>query len=102
MNNTFYLSQSDKPSKKYMVKFLNPKTGRLKTIHFGAAGMIDYTIWHKDEKHKNRYLERHSRFHEDWNNPYTAGFWSRWLLWNKKTIADSIRDINDRFNIKVS
>jgi hypothetical protein len=27
----------------------------------------------------------------------TAGFWSRWLLWNKPTIKESYDDIKRRF-----
>ena len=53
-----------------------------KTIPFGAKGYSDYTI-HKDDERKERYINRH-RKSEDWNNIYTAGFWSRWCLWNKK------------------
>jgi hypothetical protein len=29
----------------------------------------------------------------------TAGFWSRWLLWNKPTIKESYMDIKKRFNL---
>jgi hypothetical protein len=31
----------------------------------------------------------------------TAGFLSRWILWNKPTILASIKDVEDRFNIKI-
>ena len=57
---------------------------------------------HKDEARKNRYILRHQK-NEDWNNIDTAGFWSRWILWNKPSISESIRDTNNRFknvNIK--
>jgi len=70
-----------------------------KTVHFGAAGMSDYTL-HGDEERKRRYLERHAK-REDWTDPHTAGFWSRWLLWNEPTIAGSIADIKRRFDIKI-
>ena len=63
-----------------------------KSIHFGQAGASDFTI-HKDTERKNRYLDRHSK-NEDWHNPLTAGFYSRWILWNKPTITESIRDTN--------
>ena len=35
-----------------------------KTVHFGAAGMSDYTK-HKDPERKERYIERHKK-NEDW------------------------------------
>ena len=55
----------------------------------------DFTI-HKDPERKERYIERHSK-NEDWHNPLTAGFYSRWILWNKPTITESIKDTNRRF-----
>ena len=66
-----------------------------KTIHFGAAGMSDMTQ-HKSEERKNRYIDRHSK-RENWNDPTTPGFYSRWITWNKPTITESIRDTNRRF-----
>ena len=35
---------------------------------------------------------------ENWNNPLTAGFWSRWLLWEKPTLNEAVRNINAKFN----
>ena len=73
-----------------------------KTVSFGAAGMSDFTK-HKDPERKQRYLNRHKK-NENWNNPTTAGYLSRWILWNKPTITESIRDTNKRFkniNIKL-
>lgn len=67
------------------------------TIHFGARGYSDYTM-HADPTRKKRYIARHQA-REDWTNPLTAGFWSRWLLWNLPTIQQSINDINHRFGI---
>lgn len=71
--------------------------GRTRTVRFGAAGMSDFTK-HKDEARKERYLDRH-RAREDWNDPLTTGFWSRWLLWNKPTIAASLQDLKQRFGL---
>ena len=69
-----------------------------KLIHFGAKGYDDYTI-HKDKERKRRYLLRHGR--EDWTDYKKAGFWSRWVLWNKKSIRESIADLNRRFGLNV-
>ena len=71
-----------------------------KTVHFGASGYSDFTH-HKDPDRKQRYLDRHSA-NEDWRNPETAGFLSRWLLWNKPTLEASIRDTNRRFGTHFS
>ena len=66
-----------------------------KTVPFGAKGMSDYTK-HKDDERKERYIDRHKK-NENWNDPKTAGFYSKNILWNKKTITESIRDTNNRF-----
>ena len=34
---------------------------------------------------------------EDWNNPLTAASYATNLLWNKPSLAESIRDTNRRF-----
>ena len=49
------LKKSNKPTKKFMVMIEN------KTIHFGSAGMSDFTI-NKDEERKKRYINRHKFF----------------------------------------
>ena len=89
-----YLKKSNRPGKKYMV-FVDGKT-----VHFGASGMSDYTK-HKDKERMKRYSARHSRGGETWSKSglKTAGFWSKWLLWNKPTISGSKRDISSRFNV---
>lgn len=68
-----------------------------RTVHFGAAGYSDFTI-HKDEERRQRYVARHAA-REDWTiaGVGTAGFWSRWLLWNQPTINSSIADMHRRF-----
>ena len=78
-------------------KFMANVNGKL--IHFGAAGYEDY-LQHNNEKRRERYIKRHEK-RENWNDPTTAGFWSRFLLWNKETIDESMRDINKRFNLNV-
>ena len=89
------ISKSSNKNKKYDARI----DGR-KTISFGAAGMSDYTI-HKDDERKQRYLDRH-RKNENWADYNTAGFYAKNLLWNKKTLSESIKDTNTRFkNLKI-
>jgi len=71
--------------------------GKHKTVHFGAVGYEDYTTSH-DKERKERYLKRHEA-REDWKDPTTAGALSRFILWNKPTIAGSIRDYKSHFNL---
>jgi hypothetical protein len=82
------LPKGDK--KKFKAIFENTKTKREKTIKFGAGGMSDYTI-HKDKQRQKRYIARHSKMNEDWNDPLTAGFWSRWMLWSSPNLKDALK-----------
>lgn len=90
------LKKSTNSSKKFMVIFEDGTK-----VHFGAAGYSDFTK-HKDIDRKQRYINRHST-NENWGKTgiRTAGFWARWLLWNKPTIESSISDIENRFNVTI-
>jgi hypothetical protein len=61
-------------------------------------GYSDYTI-HKDDDRKNRYINRH-KDKEDWglSGIKTAGFYAKNILWNKKTIQESVNDLNKKYN----
>lgn len=93
MKTIVYFGKSTKKDKKFMVKIDR------KTIHFGARGMSDYTK-HKDKDRRDRYDSRHKR-NENWKKSglKTAGFWSKWILWNKPSIVGSKRDVSKRFNL---
>jgi rhamnogalacturonyl hydrolase YesR len=88
------LKKLSNDKKKYMAIFRNNKKGREKNVKFGSSGYSDYTI-HRDDKRKELYIKRHKK-NENWDNPLTAGFWSRWILWNLPTIRDSLKDTKDR------
>jgi len=92
----YTLTKSNRKNKKYMVT-----TADGKVIHFGGAGYDDYTTT-RDEKKKKNYIARHAP-REDWtrNGMNTAGFWSRWVLWNEPSIKESIKDIEERYGIKI-
>ena len=92
------IKPSTQKTKKLMAIFYDDNGKKIKTTHFGAKGMSDFTI-HKDKERKERYLDRH-RKRENWNAPMTAGALSRWLLWNKPTLQGSIRDYKKRFKLK--
>lgn len=94
MNQVFYLYKSDKSDRKLVVY---NEAG--KKVYFGSVGYSDYTL-HGDSDRKQRYMDCHQR-HEDWTDPSLAGFWSRWITWNKKTIKESIDDTKSRFGIRI-
>lgn len=90
-----YLRKSTRKDKKYMVTIDN------KSVHFGASGYSDYTK-HKDNERKQRYIKRH-KSREKWGKSgiKTAGFWARWILWNKPTFSGSVKDTARRFKITI-
>jgi len=89
------IEPSDKKLKKYVAIFSIDE--KVKEIHFGSAGSSTY-IDHKDDKKKAAYLSRH-KVNENWNDPTSAGALSRYILWNKKTLAASIDDYKKRFKL---
>ena len=100
-----YTSHSHKDSthadKKYMVT-----TPGGKTIHFGAKNYNDYITYNHEHGKKiaddkrDAYIARH-QVNEDWYDPDTAGFWSRWLLWEKPTLRQAGNNLRDLFDIKI-
>ena len=86
------IKPSTRLNKKYMAEF---STGD--TVHFGQFLSATY-LDHNNDKIKEAYLKRHKP-NEDWNNPYTPGSLSRFILWNKPTLKESIEDYKQRFNL---
>lgn len=93
--NTIILKRSTNAAKKYAAVIGN------KTVNFGAKGYSDYTK-HKDYSRMKRYSIRH-KSRENWGKSgiKSAGFWSKWILWNKPSLAASIKDTEKRFGIKI-
>jgi hypothetical protein len=67
-----------------------------RTVHFGQASAQDFTQ-HGDETRRKSYIQRHSN--EDWSksNMMSPAFMSRWVLWEKKSIAAAIRNLNEKY-----
>ena len=92
---------SNNKNKKYDAVIHKPD-GKTKTVSFGAKGYSDFTI-HKDEQRKQRYLDRH-RKNENWDDYTKPSFYATRILWNKSTLRDSIKDVNNKFknlNVKM-
>ena len=92
MKEKIILQKSNKPDKRYMMKFDD------KTIHFGSGKLTGKGTFleHKDDKIKQNWIKRH-KVREDHNNPKTAGALSRHLLWGEKTLDKSIKAFEDKF-----
>ena len=95
-----YIQPSTNKNKKYMVKV--KKDDKVKLIHFGAKNYDDYTTFPANEREekKEAYLKRHSK-NENWNDPLTAGYWSRWVSWNLPTVNASLNYIVKRDKLEL-
>lgn len=91
------IEQSPKAGKKLRAIFYDKDTDKTKHTDFGAAGMDDYTKTH-DKEQRERYRERHKK-DLDTDDPTRAGFLSYYLLWNKPTLAESVRKYKSKFNM---
>lgn len=92
------IMRSDLENKKYKGVFYDKDRKKVKTTHFGAKGMSDYTI-HKDDERKERYLARH-KANENWSDYMSSGSLAKYLLWNKPTLSASFNDYLKRFGLK--
>lgn len=90
------LKKSDRKGKRLEARINNKKS-----IHFGLKGGKTF-IDHQDNKLKDAWLKRH-KVRENWKKTgiETAGFWSRWILWNRPTLNSSIKALERRFNVKL-
>ena len=84
--------------KKFSVE-IHFEDGKKRTVRFGKNGAEDFTI-HQDKKKRLNYLRRHGRDGksfsrstlENWSQKGvdTAGYWARWLLWEKDDLDKAI------------
>jgi hypothetical protein len=97
MTEIFILTKSPLKTKKWRVEFDDGKH-----IDFGSTGNMDFILSRGDEVKRKAYIARH-KVREDWSRAglRTAGFWARWLLWEKPSLLAAIKNIEDRFNLKI-
>jgi hypothetical protein len=96
------LRKLSKGPHKYSATFWNETGKKIKTVVFGARGYSDF-LHHKDPERKKLYILRH-RAREKWNRSagkYTAGFWSRWLLWSEPTFTRALRLTESKVGEKI-
>ena len=91
---TVRIKSSDRPEKRLTAIFYKDNR-KYKKVHFGQKSGNTY-VDHGDDIKKVNYIKRH-RVRENWNDPYSAGALSRYILWNKKSLDESVRDYKKRF-----
>ena len=99
------ISKSTRTGKKLMAVFAYPG-GQKKTVHFGCASCGDFIRWsnvshYLGDGKRRAYIARHgaSKSHENWNDPTSPGALSRWILWEKRSLASAIASYKRRFSI---
>lgn len=88
------LKKSSRKGKKYDV-VVNGKT-----ISFGATGYEHFTSGHLDNERRENYEKRHKAI-GNFNDINTASFWAYRLLWLKPTMREAIKDIENKFHVKI-
>lgn len=92
------IGKSTRQGKKMVAVFYDEAKKKIKTTHFGASGYEDYTT-HGEMQRKMNYIARH-KDREDWNDYMSSGSLSRWILWNKPTLSESINDYINKFRLR--
>lgn len=76
---------------------------KIKIVHFGSSGYKDYTTFDESERdeRKKRYIKRHEKREKElWENePMSPASLSRWILWNKPSFREAVKDYKKRFNL---
>lgn len=100
------VEKSNKENKKLKAIFEDKETGKEKTIHFGDSRYRDWILLNNKkskfyienkeerEKVKENYLKRHAKdllTEKASKTGMSAGSLSFYLLWNKKTLDESIK-----------
>ena len=85
------VKRSTRKDKKWMAEFDTDKV-----VHFGARGMDDYTLT-KDKEQRERYRSRHASGKTA--KPDTADALAYYLLWNKPTLQESIKQYKKKYNL---
>ncbi len=100
-------SSPKKKSKLKLIKIVKSpiKTKKLRAYFndnthtdFGANGYKDFILFKGNLNKKKSYIRRHSK-RENWNDPKSPGALSRWILWNKPKLRESIKNYKKKFNL---
>lgn len=92
------LEFSKMPGKLYDAIFTYTKNDKPKEkrVGFGSKEYEQY-VWHKDIKRRDNYRARHKNDYLE--NPLSPGALSWYILWNKPSLKESIKDYKSHFNV---
>jgi|MEHZ01.4.fsa_nt_MEHZ011191826.1_1 hypothetical protein len=89
----YILKNSTNKGKRYVIVMDNMNH------HFGSDVGKTY-IDGRTDKEKNAWEARH-KGNKNYNDIHASIFWSKNLLWNKKSLKESIKSLEKKLNIKI-
>lgn len=94
------LKNSKVKGKRYAATFYDSNGEKIKTTNFGAKYMDSYPI-HHDDARRQRFRDRFGKLiHKDSNDITKPITLADRVLWNRKTVRESLRDIEKTYAIK--
>ena len=93
---------SSRRDKKMMACFYDDER-KIKTVHFGASGAKDYTVyWRQNpdlaKQRRLAYIKRH-RVTENWRDPMRPATLARYILWERPTVESAIKKFKTVFKL---
>ena len=92
---TYTLKKSNNKGKRYVI--IMPDENH--KHHFGSETGKTYADGRTD-KEKKAWFSRHQK-DKNFNNIHSGIYWSKNLLWNKKSLKESIKSLEKKLNIKI-
>ena len=93
-----YIYDSARQGKRFVAIFVKNDIIQF-TSNFGSKNGMTF-VDHGDIIKRANYLKRHS-VNEEWDDPFTAGSLSRWILWgNSDDIETNIKLFKKKFNLE--
>lgn len=93
--NTYILKKSNRKGKRFEI--IMPEFGH--SHHFGSDVGKTY-IDGRTDKEKAAWIARHKN-DKGWNDKHSGIYHSRFLLWNKRTLKESIKNYEKKHNVKI-
>lgn len=98
------LKNSPIDTKKYRIEFFKDGVYKYK-IDFGSRDYTSFEV-HRDKKRKQAFLRRFSKQIEKNKDikdvrELTPMFLSTYILWNKPSIKGSLRDLREKYGLKI-